>query len=209
MLLRGGIIVLAGALAAIALASYGLQTYKFSPQSVTGFRIGVFAVFALLLGAWLIRPMRPQGVRPAGGALRRGTRAASCRPRFWPRSMWPAPPMPATRSAGRHRRQDGRAGDREGQDHRRRQAVGRVSMRRVRGRARPDCRDGGAMLLVVGPEFLRQGASALLVLSKSGGSRESLRHQRVSRATWRCRRDRTRRSSRAWPGSGRTTSACG
>ena len=45
VLLRGGIIVVAGALAAIAIASYGLQTYKFSPQSVTGFRIGVFAVF--------------------------------------------------------------------------------------------------------------------------------------------------------------------
>ena len=54
LLLRGGIIVLAGALAAIALASYGLQSYKFSPESVTGFRIAVFAVrpyfFAAVLG---------------------------------------------------------------------------------------------------------------------------------------------------------------
>src|SRR5262245_57977827 len=58
MLLRGGIIVVLGALAAIALASFGLQTYKFSPQSVTGFRIGVFTVFAILIAAWLVRPMR-------------------------------------------------------------------------------------------------------------------------------------------------------
>ena len=58
MLLRGGIIIVVGALAAIAIASFGLQTYKFSPQSVTGFRIGVFTVFALLIAAWLIRPMR-------------------------------------------------------------------------------------------------------------------------------------------------------
>jgi len=60
ILLQGGIIILAGALIAIALASVGLQSYKFSPQSVTGFRIAVFAVFAVLLGLWLVRPMRPR-----------------------------------------------------------------------------------------------------------------------------------------------------
>ena len=57
MLLRGGIIFLVGAIVAIALASYGLQAWKFSPQSVTWLRVGVFSVFALLLGVWLIRPM--------------------------------------------------------------------------------------------------------------------------------------------------------
>ena len=35
VLLQGGFIILLGALAAIAIASYGLQTFKFSPQSVT------------------------------------------------------------------------------------------------------------------------------------------------------------------------------
>ena len=58
LLLRGGIIVVAGALVAIALASFGLQTFKFSPESVTGFRIAVFTVFAVLIAAWLVRPMR-------------------------------------------------------------------------------------------------------------------------------------------------------
>jgi hypothetical protein len=57
VLLQGGFIILLGALAAIAIASYGLQTFKFSPQSVTGFRIGVFAVFALLVGVWFVRPL--------------------------------------------------------------------------------------------------------------------------------------------------------
>ena len=58
ILLQGGIIILVGALAAIALASFGLQSYKFSPQSVTGFRIAVFAAFAVLLAFWLVRPLR-------------------------------------------------------------------------------------------------------------------------------------------------------
>src|SRR5436190_17762517 len=57
ILLQGGAFILVGALVAIALASYGLQSFKFSPQSVTGLRIGVFAVFALLVGVWLIRPL--------------------------------------------------------------------------------------------------------------------------------------------------------
>ena len=53
LLLRGGVIVLVGALIAIALASFGLQTYKFSPSSVIGFRIAIFVTFAALLGLWL------------------------------------------------------------------------------------------------------------------------------------------------------------
>ena len=58
LLLRGGLIVIVGALAAVALASLGLQSYKFSPASVTTLRIAVFGAFALLLGLWLVLPMR-------------------------------------------------------------------------------------------------------------------------------------------------------
>ena len=38
MLLRGGIVVVGGALLALGLASWGLQQYKFSPTSITTFR---------------------------------------------------------------------------------------------------------------------------------------------------------------------------
>src|SRR5687767_60102 len=57
LLLRGGVIVLAGGLAALILASFGLQTYKFSPTSVVALRIATLTVFALLLLLWLLRPL--------------------------------------------------------------------------------------------------------------------------------------------------------
>jgi protein-S-isoprenylcysteine O-methyltransferase Ste14 len=57
LLLRGGVIVLLGALVAIVLASVGLQSYKFSPASVIGFRVAIFVTFAGLLGLWLVRPL--------------------------------------------------------------------------------------------------------------------------------------------------------
>src|SRR5215510_1855284 len=58
LLLRGGIIVLAGGLLVLALASWGLQVYRFSPSSVTGFRVATLTILALLTGIWLVRPMR-------------------------------------------------------------------------------------------------------------------------------------------------------
>src|SRR5688572_18982625 len=58
LLLRGGIVVVGGALLALGLASWGLQQYKFSPASITAFRYGIFAVFALLVGFWFVRPLR-------------------------------------------------------------------------------------------------------------------------------------------------------
>src|SRR5262245_44687633 len=56
LLLRGGIIVVGGALLALFLASWGLQTYKFSPASIVGFRVAIFGVFAALVGLWFARP---------------------------------------------------------------------------------------------------------------------------------------------------------
>ena len=57
-LLRGGVIVVAGFLATLALASWGLQQSKFSPASVTGFRIAIFTIFFALVALWFIRPLR-------------------------------------------------------------------------------------------------------------------------------------------------------
>ena len=50
LLLRGGVIFVAGSLIALILASLGLQTYKFSPASILTLRIVTLSVFALLLG---------------------------------------------------------------------------------------------------------------------------------------------------------------
>ena len=167
MLLRGGVIVVAGALAAIALASYGLQTYKFSPESVTGFRIALFSVFALLIGAWLVRPLgrRVTDLQVAlyveehepslqaailtaidiGAASADGA-ASNIPPAIVDKMVAQAVEKCRTIEGGR--------------------AIGRAGMRRS-AVALGLIASVGALLLVIGPEFLRQGASALLVLSKS------------------------------------------
>ncbi len=81
ILLQGGVIVLAGALAAIALASVGLQTYKFSPQSVTGFRIAVFAAFAVLLLRVAGAADAPAGRRICRSRCTSKSTSRRCRPR--------------------------------------------------------------------------------------------------------------------------------
>ena len=58
LLVRGAIIIVVGALLAIALASYGLQATKFSPTWVTGLRVATWTVFVGLLAFWLLRPLR-------------------------------------------------------------------------------------------------------------------------------------------------------
>ena len=197
MLLRGGIIVLVGALVAIALASFGLQTYKFSPASVIGFRIAIFARFALLLGAL------------AGAAARR--RVSDLQVALYVEEHEPslqaailsavdigaALPTPARSTCRRSsstswsRRPSRRPG--------RLTAAGRSAaqaMQRQRGRARHARRRSARCCWSSGPEFLRQGASALLDADAERRSRQSRTRSRSRRATSRCRRDRTRRSSR-------------
>ena len=46
LLLRGGIAIVGGGLLALLLASYGLQTLRFSTSAITGFRIATLSVFA-------------------------------------------------------------------------------------------------------------------------------------------------------------------
>ena len=58
LLLKGGVIFVAGSLIALVLASIGLQTTKFSPSSILTLRIVTLSVFALLLVGWLLRPLR-------------------------------------------------------------------------------------------------------------------------------------------------------
>src|SRR5215831_8937746 len=58
LLVRGAIVIVVGALLALALASYGLQITKFSPTWVTGLRVATWTVFVGLLAMWLLRPLR-------------------------------------------------------------------------------------------------------------------------------------------------------
>src|SRR5262245_30722311 len=58
LLLKGGVIFVAGSLIALVLASIGLQTTKFSPSSILTLRIVTLSVFALLIVGWLLRPLR-------------------------------------------------------------------------------------------------------------------------------------------------------
>ena len=167
LLLQGAVIVLVGALAAIALASYGLQEYKFSPQAVTGFRIGVFAVFALLMGVWLIRPMGRK-VTDMQVALYVEEHEPSLQA-----AILSAVDLGATSPGGASTDVPAAIVDKmvaqaiekcktiEGG-----RTVGRAGMRRS-AMALGLIASVGALLLVIGPEFLRQGASALLVLSRS------------------------------------------
>src|SRR5262245_41387268 len=164
LLLRGAVIVLAGALVVLALASFGLQSYKFSPASVIGFRIAVFVAFAALLGLWLVRPIgrRVSDLQVAlyveehepslqaailsavdiGAASENG------------RSDVPAVIVDKLVAQAVEKARTIEGG----------KAIGRASMKR-HAVALGLIAGIGALLLLTGPEFLRQGASALLTLT--------------------------------------------
>jgi hypothetical protein len=164
LLLRGAIIVLAGGLLALAGASLALQSYKFSPASIVTFRVLVFAAFALLVALWFLRPLgrrvsdlqvalyleenEPslQAAILSAVDLGDSAHAADVPPAIIERMI---------EQAVERCRQIGGG-----------QGVGRRSMLRQAG-VLGALAAVTAALLVVGPEFLRQGASALLVLTTS------------------------------------------
>src|SRR5579871_4488064 len=166
LLLRGGIIVVAGAFLAVTLASVGLQAYKFSPASILAFRAAVLAIFAALALLWFVRPLRrrvgdlqvalyieehePTLQAAILTAVDLGVTTGAAAP-------VDVPPVILERmvqqAVERCRSIDNGSG------------VGRKAIRQSTVVL------GGlvalaALLLVFGPEFLRQGASALLVLSR-------------------------------------------
>ena len=164
MLLRGAVIVLVGALVALALASFGLQSYKFSPASVIGFRVAIFATFAALLGLWLVRPL--------------GRRVSDLQVALYVEEHEPslqaailsAVDIGAASHAGQidippaivdklvaQAVEKARAIDGGRKVGRRAMKQQVVALGAIAGL--------GALLLIVGPEFLRQGAAALLTLT--------------------------------------------
>src|SRR5438552_2845898 len=56
--LRGIVVVVAGSLLALLLSAWGLEAFRFSPNAIILFRVVVALVFAALAGAWLWLPLR-------------------------------------------------------------------------------------------------------------------------------------------------------
>lgn len=166
LLLRGGLIVIVGALLAIVLASWGLQSYKFSPASVTTLRIAVFGAFVMLLGLWLVLPMRRR-VNDMQVALYVEEHEPSLQAAILSAVdvSRPAGPDETPVPAAIVEKMVAQAIDKcrtiEGG-----KTVGRQTLRRLTV-ALTSAAGIVALLLSIGPEFLRQGASALLVISRS------------------------------------------
>ena len=167
LLLRGGVIFVAGSLLALVLASLGLQTYKFSPGSILTLRIVTLSVFALLLVAWLLVPLRRRVTdlqvalyveehEPSlQAAILSAVDLGAVSPEGHQRDVPPVIVEKLVSQAVERARTIGGG-----------KSVGRRGLQR-HALALASLAGLTALLLVVGPEFLRQGASALLVLAKS------------------------------------------
>lgn len=58
--LRGAVVVLAGTIFALLLSASGLESLRFAPSAIIAFRFAAFIVFAGLMYWWFVRPMRRQ-----------------------------------------------------------------------------------------------------------------------------------------------------
>jgi hypothetical protein len=165
LMLRGALVVLGGGLVALIAASIGLQVLRFSPTSVVGFRLTVFAIFAALAFLWFVRPLRrrvddmqvalyveehdPTLQAAILSAVEVGaTQAAG------PADSSPVVQKLIEQAVERSRSLEGG------------KAVGRRAFKRD-AVALAVLGGFAFLLLLVGPEFFRQGASALLTLSLS------------------------------------------
>jgi len=165
LMVRGALVVLGGGLIALIAASLGLQALRFSQTSVVGFRLTVFAVFAGLAFLWFVRPLRkrvtdmqvalyveehdPKLQAAILSAVEVGaTHAAG------PTESSPVVHKLIEQAVDRSRSLEGG------------KAVGRRAFKRD-AIALGLLAGFAFLLLLVGPEFFRQGASALLTLSLS------------------------------------------
>ena len=165
LLLRGGVAIIGGALLALLIASLGLQTFKFSTPSILGFRVAILVVFAGLVLLWFVRPLRRR-VSDMQVALYveefdpslQASLLSAVEVGEGAESMADVPPVIIERlvqqAVDKCQSLDG--GKAVGQKDVRRSAMALTAMAAAT-----------LLLLVVGPEFLRQGASALLVLTTS------------------------------------------
>jgi len=167
LLVRGGIVIIAGALLALALASLGLQQTKFSPAWVTGLRIVTWAVFAVLVALWLFRPLRRRAndqqvalyIEEYEPSLQAAILAAVDVGALDAAGARPEVPPAIVERMVEQAAEKARAieGGR---------AIGRRPLKRyavVLGSVAA----AALLLLIFGPEFLKQGASALLVVTRN------------------------------------------
>ncbi len=161
LVVRGAIVIVTGALAALALASYGLQATKFSPAWVTGLRVAVWTVFAVLVAIWLLRPLRRRVndqqvalyVEEHEPSLQAAILSAVHVSQLSDAGTGDVPPVIVDRmieqAVEKARALEGG------------RAVGRLHLKRY-GVGLATIAGAAFLLMLFGPEFLRQGASALL-----------------------------------------------
>src|SRR5579863_5901649 len=165
LLLRGGFILVGGGLLALILASWGLHAAKFSPAAVFGFRIAIFGIFAALAWLWLVRPLRRQVTDmqvalyveehdpTLQAAMLSAVEVGAAHP-SGPSESSPVIDRLVEQAVDRCKALDGG------------RAVGQRAIQR-HAAALATAAGVTLLLLVVGPEFFRQGASALLNLSRT------------------------------------------
>ena len=162
LLLRGALILFGGGLLALILASLGLQASKFSPSSVFNLRVALFAVFGALAILWIVRPLRRrvsdlqvalylEEHEPRLQAAILSAVDVSAAPEG-------VPPIILQRMVEQavEKCRTVQGVQAVGQKGVRRYALGTATIAAI-----------AILSLVIGPEFLRQGASALLVITNS------------------------------------------
>lgn len=167
VMLRGAFIVFGGALLAVILASLGLQVLRFSQVSVITFRILVFGVSGVLAFLWFVRPMRrritdmevalyvEEHDPKLQAAMLTAVEVGAAHP-SGPAEQSPVIDRLVEQAVEKCRSLEGG------------KVVGRQALKR-HAVALTALAGTMALLLIVGPDFLRQGASALLVLEECGG----------------------------------------
>ena len=163
--LRGGLFVLAGIVLTLVLASSGLQALSFTPNAIFGFRIVVFAAIIALIAVWLFRPLR-RSVTDDQVALYIEEQDPSLQ-----EELISAVEMSATSRAGKPEVSQALL-DRVVKDAIAKvraldngKSIGREVVRRL-AVALGVGLVAATLLLVFGPEFLRNGVSALLIITR-------------------------------------------
>jgi hypothetical protein len=161
--LRGAVIVLAGTLGALLLSASSLESLRFTPAAIMAFRVLAVSVFALLVAVWLIRPLMRR-VSDTQVALY----LEECDPSLETALL--SAIEASTSDAGAHsprlveRLVEEAIQKCRAVDHAR--TIERAGVRRHLVTL-ASVAAGAALLVALGPAFLRHGMSALLVLSRS------------------------------------------
>ena len=166
LLVRGAVAVVGGSVVALVLAAYGLDMFRFNATSVIGFRLALVAVFAALVVFTVVRPMRrrvtdmqvalyvEEHAPSVEAAILSAVEVTSGLDRSG-RSESPALIEQLVKQAVAQCRSldSGRV-------------VGLAALRR-HGVTLAGIAVATTLLLVFGPDVIRQGAGALLVVSRS------------------------------------------